>query len=231
MKSRERSVTCCSAFNPSAVWWQWLSRPFGRSCVPRMQARSLPHSTSWWWMARYADFTRWMPVWSWTLLHQAETCWTRLSLVFHGLICVQLFSATSQAAKGGSPWLSVSREEGSWFHLQHCGMPTITHTIATNQSQWKIVLAKDAMLWRYCFCMTTSQANHCTCHACVIIHTCCQTHFVSVGARGGRASMHKDGYDARGNCVAAVNRGELGDLLSMEHRQSKSVWVVLPENF
>ena len=98
----------------------------------------------------------------------------------------------------------------------HTQSPPISH----NE---KIVLAKDAMLWRYCFCMTISQANHCTCHACVIIHTCCQTHFVSVGARGGRASMHKDGYDARGNCVAAVNRGELGDLLSMEHRQSKSV--------
>jgi len=62
--------------------------------------------------------------------------------------------------------------------------------------------------------------NHCTWHACVRIHTCCQTHFVSVGARGGRTTMHQDGYDARGKCIAAVNRGELGDLLSMEHRQS-----------
>jgi len=98
----------------------------------------------------------------------------------------------------------------------HTQSPPISH----NE---KIVLAKDAMLWRYCFCMTTSQANHCTCHACVSIRTCCQTHFVSVGARGGRTTMHKDGYDARGKCVAAVNLGELEDLLSMEHRQSKSV--------
>jgi hypothetical protein len=35
--------------------------------------------------------------------------------------------------------------------------------------------------------------------------------------------MHQVGYDAWGKCVAAVNRVELGDLLYMEHRQSKSV--------
>jgi hypothetical protein len=43
--------------------------------------------------------------------------------------------------------------------------------------------------------------------------------------------MHQVGYDAWGKCVAAVNRVELGDLLYMEHRQSKSVWVVLPEKY
>jgi len=75
----ERSVTCCSTFNPSAVWWQWLSRPFGRSCVPRMQARSLPHSTSWWWMARSAGCSRWVPRWSWTLWPPFKTSLTRRS--------------------------------------------------------------------------------------------------------------------------------------------------------
>ena len=122
--------------------------------------------------------------------------------------------------------MSVSREEAVdfIFSIEECLQ---LHTQSPPISQNKL-LAKDAMLWRYSFCMTISQANHCTCHACVSIHTSRQTHFVSVGARGGRASMHKDGYDARGNCVAAVNRGELGDLLSMEHRQIKvSEWCCL----
>jgi hypothetical protein len=40
--------------------------------------------------------------------------------------------------------------------------------------------------------------------------------------------MHQEGYDARGKCIAAVNRGGLGDLLSMEHRQIKvSEWCCL----
>jgi hypothetical protein len=52
------------------------------------------------------------------------------------------------------------------------------------------------MLLRYCFCMTISQANHCTCPACVSIHTCCHTHYVCAGSRGGspacikKAKMH-----------------------------------------
>jgi len=88
------------------------------------------------------------------------------------------------------------------------------HTPSPSFSQNKL-LAKDAMLWRYCFCMTISQANHCTCHACVSIHICCQTHFVSVGSRGGRASMHAGGYDEEGKAINAVTRGKLGDLLPL----------------
>jgi len=63
--------------------------------------------------------------------------------------------------------------------------------------------------------MTISRANHCTCPACVSIHAA--KHILSLKARGGHTTMHREGYDAEGKCVAAVNRGELGDLLSIEH--------------
>ena len=87
---------------------------------------------------------------------------------FHGLNCVQLCSAISQEAKGGSPWLSVSREEAVdfIFSIEECLQ---LHTQSPPISQNKL-LAKDAMLLRYCFCMTISQANqanHSTCPACV----------------------------------------------------------------
>jgi hypothetical protein len=46
---------------------------------------------------------------------------------------VQLCSAISQEAKGGSPWLSVSREEAVdfIFSIEKC----LTHAVATNQSK------------------------------------------------------------------------------------------------
>jgi hypothetical protein len=40
--------------------------------------------------------------------------------------------------------------------------------------------------------------------------------------------MHAAGYEADGKCVNAADRGKLGDLLSMEHRQGASVFEELP---
>ena len=68
-----------------------------------------------------------------------------------------------------------------------------------NQSQWKEGKGSNAVALLLTHTISLANHMHVSCMY-ISIYTCCHTHYVSTGSRGGHTTMHREGYDARGIC-------------------------------